>query len=552
MRPRRGSTERSWLGPNFMPHDPLTAPRKLTTPDRDLVEALCGWTGDPEHRLSDDQVACLWQLWEAEGLVASMGVGLGKSLISLLAASVAGCSRPVIAVKPNLVQNLLDQYALWQQFFGIRPFQILKYSTLSTNPKILWELAPDILICDEAQALKHMGSARAIRGLSYIVEFPKTKVVVMSGTITTSSVADYAHLAEAALRDGSPVPHYDTPECGAWARVLGARPDAYGDDFTAVRRLITKYPNDEKTFTDRGREAMRQHLDGTRGVILTNRSSCAASLDLTVVNQPQPPGTVVEMQLAAQADCVDPDGKGISTVEQDLIVNQLQYGFWYRKVWNSPELEEEWRQASSAWNQAVNKFLSVNAIPGLDSPALVRDAVIAGNYGPAIMEVFDRYAAVSHVAYKLEPVWVWRGWMDTQLDWLKKHKEPAILWFMSRAVGAEISKEFPVYAHNARGDFSVAHKCGMSIAAMREGHNLQAWSKQRACQFPTDAGWWQQLLGRTHRQGQRADEVFCDIVANTSKLRAKLKRAIEGARYIEKTTGERQRLTLATVVGLER
>ena len=530
-------------------HDPLAAPRKTTTPDRLLIESLCGWSGSPDHRLSDDQVDCLWQLWESEGLVASMGVGLGKSLVSLIAASVCGCSRPVIAVKPNLVENLRAQYALWSPFFRIVPFEILKYSTLSTNPKILWDLAPDILICDEAQALKHMGSARAIRGLSYIVEFPKTKVVVMSGTITTSSVLDYAHLAEAALRDNSPVPAYDSPMCGAWARVLGARPDAFGDDFTAVRPLISKYPNNEKNFTDRGREAMRQHLVGTRGVVMTNRSSCDASLDITVVPDPQPPPAIVQLQIAATVDCVDPDGKGISQVEQDLVCNQLQYGFWYRKIWNSPDDEEEWRLASSAWNQAVNKYLTNHATPGLDSPALLRDAVIAGKFGPAILDVYERYEKVSHVAYHLEPVWVWDGWVESQLSWLDKHKGPAILWYMSRAVGRRIAERFPVY-DGAVGDFSTAHKCGMSIAAMREGHNLQAWSKQRACQFPTDPGWWQQLLGRTHRQGQRADEVFCDVVVNTQKLRAKLKRAIEGARYIEKTTGERQRLTLATIIGV--
>ena len=511
---------------------------------------MVGWTGDTDHRLTDDQLDALWQAFQAEGLVASMGVGLGKSLVSMLLASVLGCSRPVIMVKPNLVQNLLDQYQLWRGYFDIRPFQHLPYSKLSTNHRILWEMAPDLIIADEAQALKNMGSARAVRGLSYIVEFPKTKVAVMSGTITTQSVSDYSHLAEAALREGSPLPTFDDPACGAWARVLGARPDAFGDDFAFVRPLIMQYPNDEKNFTDRGREAMRKHLNGTRGVVLTNRSSCAASLDLTVISGPLPPASIVELQLQAQADCVDPDGKGISVVEQDLICNHLQHGFWYRKLWNTPELEEEWRQASSAWNQAVNKYLQNHATPGLDSPALLRDAVVAGQFGPAILEVYERYEKVSHVAYRLQPVWAWDGWMAEQLRWLESHKGPAILWFMSRAVGQKIAERFPVYAANARVNTAVAHKCGMSIAAMREGHNLQAWSKQRACQFPTDAGWWQQLLGRTHRQGQKAEEVLCDVVVNTPKLKAKLKRALDGARYIEKTTGERQRLTMSTIVGL--
>jgi hypothetical protein len=50
-----------------------------------------------------------------------------------------------------------------------------------------------------------------------------------------------------------------------------------------------------------------------------------------------------------------------------------------------------------------------------------------------------------------------------------------------------------------------------SIAANGTGKNLQAWSKNLITCCPTGASVWEQLLGRTHRTGQLADQVECDV-----------------------------------------
>jgi len=53
---------------------------------------------------------------------------------------------------------------------------------------------------------------------------------------------------------------------------------------------------------------------------------------------------------------------------------------------------------------------------------------------------------------------------------------------------------------------------------------------------------WEQMLGRTHRAGQKSDTVFCDILQHTGPFRKALKNARADAKYIENTTGQRQKL----------
>jgi hypothetical protein len=60
-----------------------------------------------------------------------------------------------------------------------------------------------------------------------------------------------------------------------------------------------------------------------------------------------------------------------------------------------------------------------------------------------------------------------------------------------------------------------------------------------------DAGAWEQLIGRTHRQGQLADEVEVYVFAHGAFADA-LETARERAKYIENTTGNTQKLLLAS------
>jgi hypothetical protein len=58
----------------------------------------------------------------------------------------------------------------------------------------------------------------------------------------------------------------------------------------------------------------------------------------------------------------------------------------------------------------------------------------------------------------------------------------------------------------------------------------------------------EQLLGRTHRDGQTADEVTADIVVSSAEHVLAFDQAKRDARFLEDLTGQNQKLLFADVV----
>jgi lipopolysaccharide biosynthesis regulator YciM len=60
----------------------------------------------------------------------------------------------------------------------------------------------------------------------------------------------------------------------------------------------------------------------------------------------------------------------------------------------------------------------------------------------------------------------------------------------------------------------------------------------------------EQAIARCHRPGQEADEVEAEVYQHTEELVRAWHKALEDAEYVEKTTGQRQKILLATRVGI--
>lgn len=93
-----------------------------------------------------------------------------------------------------------------------------------------------------------------------------------------------------------------------------------------------------------------------------------------------------------------------------------------------------------------------------------------------------------------------------------------------------------------RGDRSIV----ASIRAHGTGKNLQAFSRNLFANQFSDAAVGEQVLGRTHRQGQLADEVTAEVYRHTPVVIDALNRARMLAGYIEGTMGGSQKLLRAT------
>ena len=82
-----------------------------------------------------------------------------------------------------------------------------------------------------------------------------------------------------------------------------------------------------------------------------------------------------------------------------------------------------------------------------------------------------------------------------------------------------------------------------SISAHSEGRNLQKWHQNLVISCPPSGATWEQLIGRTHRDGQLAQKVTFDILLACDEQEKGFKQAILDARYIEDMTGQPQKLT---------
>ena len=135
--------------------------------------------------------------------------------------------------------------------------------------------------------------------------------------------------------------------------------------------------------------------------------------------------------------------------------------------------------------------------------------------------------------------------MDKAVEFLKQYPG-SILWYESKAV-EEALRDRGVKCFGAgRDPGNTGESCAMSIRAHGIGKNLQSWSTQLIIEPPSSGQTWEQLLGRTHRSGQQADEVEVFVIQHTESFRRALKSAKEGAEYIEESTGNKQKLNFLT------
>jgi hypothetical protein len=72
------------------------------------------------------------------------------------------------------------------------------------------------------------------------------------------------------------------------------------------------------------------------------------------------------------------------------------------------------------------------------------------------------------------------------------------------------------------------------------------FSKQLVANPPSDGATWEQLVGRTHRYGQNADEVRVAVYRHVEEMREALDKARLLAAYIDDTMGGAKKMLRAT------
>ena len=468
---------------------------------------------------------------------------------------------------------------------------------------------PDLIVIDESHQFGDK-STRTKRLQRWVSENPETIVVSMSGTLTDKSITNYQHLAELALRHWTPIPDEDVDvELWQSVLDVGGKPTrnarkAFMKVVNFHREQVgePRVTKPDEVTQEVARQAFQFRLRSLPGVVGTDDASCKASLVIRPWRVELPP----EWNEAAD-EFTDsgmwemPGGEEVvDALAASRARGQLSSGYYTKWVWPERDCPGHWDGArfhgctanlrclcggSGRWAGEDYEWLhhrrvwaarerhtlaAVEQKTGQDSPALIRDLALAGKLGApakreleAWLEMRPRYydngrVEPPTVAVDLDPGPEWLAQLAKA--WAAKNRR-GIIWYATPRVGRALGAAgFPVFGRGTdlghENPRSLRHPVvaakidvqgtGKNMQLTETGNRPKGWNRNLALEFRGSGRRWEQKLGRNHRPGTVADEVYWDVLVDGGHRSEMFASAKIGAKYIQSTTGSKQRLCYAT------
>lgn len=582
---------------------------------------------DSGFRLFPVQANAVLAYFMYSGLFGPIGVGWGKTLITLMIANMAyqkGLRKMLLFVPPQILGQLVEHDIKFARTkvpitypvhvlggksskqrlaiakSGKKGLYIMPYSQLSTKDTddLLTLIKPEIIIADEAHRIANERSARS-RRVSWIIEEYKPECVFVSGTITSKSVSDYYHLIRSALGNNNPLPNAKAL-AHEWGAIIDAQqinwsqhPDGHARDsgpgplLPLLDWARKKFPGETvEESTDGFRKAYRLRLTHAPGVVASGEADIGTSI--TFQNKP--------VQGYKQSEGWDKLNELITKVEDQWLtpnddeiehaihtwkwLNELSAGFYNQLTWPTVEdyarrrkLEEEqayeilekakaYHEGDQVFSKGLRSWLEAFAKPKLDTPLLVRHNISQHGSRDVGTELFELWKYKESLDFDGRPdrdstaIRVCPYKINDAVRRAKEFESGAgIIWYHHQEVGRwlyEVSKE-----QGLDSVFCPAGKAGnervrdmanrdkilvASITAHGEGKNLQHFRDQVFVQWPRSAKAAEQALGRLHRNGQEADEIYVNLMNTLVFDQMNFAACLNDALYIHQSTGVRQKL----------
>ena len=499
-----------------LPRRTLT-PADLTVLSEQLTALLR--TEQGSQRLRDVQALALHDIGICGGGFLPVGVGEGKTLISLLVAYVLGAKRPLLLLPASLVEKTnRDRSAAEEHWLVPNHLRLFSYDMLGRTQSAaeLETYKPDLIICDEVHRLKNKRAAVTRRVARWMHDHPSTMFVGMSGTIMRKSLHDFAHILRWALKDKAPVPRTEQ-ELDEWASALDETPEGGppGAELTKldVGALSALCPTQPPTL-ENVRRGFRSRLVETPGVVATAGAAERVDCSLYIRAHLLKVQPVTERHFATLRGLWEtPDGWPLSQgVDVWRHARELALGFHY--VWD-PRPPKPWMDARKDWSSFVRAVLSTSRT--LDSELQVAHAVSVGK-----IDDEGRLLRWQQIRDTFTPntiaVWHDTSALEYCAAWAKR---PGIVWTEHAFFAERLSKEtgIPYFGESGFSSDGVYIEDApngpiiASIRANKDGKNLQhKWSRNLIVSPPEGWDVWQQCIARTHRPGQKADEVEVDCL----------------------------------------
>lgn len=494
-------------------------------------------------RLRPVQAVTLESLADNSGAFGLIGVGEGKTLITYLAPLVVNSERPLLIVPAKLKQKTIIEFAELAKHWQHTDIKVISYEWLSRigAAEFLDEFQPDLVIADEAHKLKNPSASVTRRVVRYLRD-TRAIFLPMSGTVANRSLMDFHHLLALAVgAETMPLPA-PAAECKVWAQAVDEK--VKGRARAGALRFLLN--DDEKPSLSNIRSAVGRRIHQTFGVVNTQKKSVDASIVVSTFS-PRMDKYIEQLIRNLISARVTPTGEEAMPTDVHRHLRTLVSGFFYR--WDPPP-PRAWSKARSWWKSYARDILEQED-ERFDSELQVANGVDRGdlNDGGALdgwREIRDEFKPNS------VPEWITEHPLR---EALKRDSGNTIFWVEHIATGQKLEEisGLPYYHRlgmSSEGDFIGQHKSGSliaSIASNAEGRNMQHYAHNVIVTPPASGRTMEQLMGRTHRTGQKADEVGFEIMTGHPSIVGHLQQAIADARFIHATTGQPQKLLLADI-----
>lgn len=436
------------------------------------------------------------------------------------------------------------------------------------------------------------------------------QMVAMSGTITAKSVSDYWHIIKACLQENCPLPlsshivrqwgQVIDADTGGWTGPEDYHPAYDGFKTEPVMPLVrwaqANFEDDDFPETIRGfRRAYQFRLNTAPGVVKSAEHDIGTSL--LMHNEPTIADQETEgwAKLTELIDGVEQDFKAPNGDEIDHAIHQygwlyqLTAGFYNDLYWpTEEELAKErgisildaadlldkaqWHhKLKQLYNSALRKWLTRRSRPGMDTPFLVGGDMAIHKAKNVGSELYDAWMLAREADFedrperRSRPVRVCAYKVDQAVAWAKKLPEGtgAVLWIHHQEIGLWLMEALKAAGIDAihcpaganeeissvgdpemggEGDRIVV----ASIGAHHVGKDLYAFQHQFVVQWPRSAVIAEQMIGRTHRTGQQADELVVVTNNTTDVDDLNFAACLNDACYIHDSIGSRQKLMIAS------
>lgn len=568
---------------------PLTPAQVEEISRRALTPAA--FNGDRQNapvRLLPSQAAGLLHYATVGGLFGPIGVGKGKGGLSMLIAKHAFHEENIRKILLIVPAGLIEQteksvYPVWRKrtalaaplivlsgrspeqrlrwaSSGVSGLYLISYQTLSRpgGLEVFQELAPGLVILDEAHNLSNMESGRGKKFVQAMRDL-RPRCVALSGTMTKKRLDEFAHLADLALGKYSPVPR-NNAILFKWSGSLDANATEEVPDqsLRKITQWARAYFPEQGPYTDEIgdlRKAFRVRLHSAPGVVATGDDTVPTSLALEsiTVKLPDDEGARRLRELIAKVENGEtPDGELINfAIHKFKWQFELSAGIYNQLVWPDPQdvarrirmplesavealamardhhelqkmLAKETRDFLKQMNHPIATPLEMRQVM-VESPSRVPEEIHRLHKAMEAIEqesvakfgrLVERDRRVIRVCdYKIRAA----------VDWARKHKV-GVIWTIHQGVGEWITEALrqagleAIYCgagqsetlcrlgdpdRGGRGDALVV----ASLPAHKEGKNLQAFTNQLFVQWCRPAADMEQALGRLHRLGQKADSI---------------------------------------------